>query len=211
MVVACAIGLDLFFVVFGFTRLDSAARDAARAAGATGDPNTGLQAARYAAKAYKTDGYFVTQPTVGPEVAVLISPPDPLNLNYIGGPPYDPGVTVQSPLDYQFIANPNYTNPATGAPFVIVTTRCSVRVPVPINIFGAQINNGTIAYARSYTFPILGVTYKPTVPPATPPPPGPPPAPPAPAPPPAPPPPPGPPPPPYTAPPPITTPSPNSG
>src|SRR5271163_1600279 len=128
-VVFCILGFDMFFVIFGFSRLDSAARDAARAAGGTGNATLALQAAQYAAKTYTTDGYFVTQPQVI-ETGVKVDPTDPAQLNYYG---------VPNAADFQFITNPRRTLPPYGSPWVSVTTRCKVKVPVPINFFGAQV------------------------------------------------------------------------
>ncbi len=131
MVIFVILGFDIFIVVWGFTILDSAARDAARAAASTADTTPPYTTARtiatQACLAHKTDGYFVTQPTVSP-----------------------------SPTDFVYVT----TGP--NSPYATVTARCLVRVPIPINFFGAKVVNGQIPYSRSYTFPILGVPYTPT-------------------------------------------------
>ncbi len=158
MIVFCAIGFDMFFVVFGFSRLDSAARDAARAAGSTGQAPVSLQAAKAAASTYKTDGYFVTQPTVT-VTSLVPDSTDAAATNYYGS---DWNGTTS---DFQYIPNPGRKQNQSGAPYVSVTTRCNVRLPVPIdftNFFGASsVSNGTMAYARSYVYPILKVPYTP--------------------------------------------------
>ncbi len=125
MVIFAILAFDMLVVTWGYSTADAAARDAARAAASTGSAAQGLQAAQQAALAHKTDGYFVTQPT------------------------------VKKGADFV------YVTPATGSPYVTVTTRCSVRLPVPISFFGAQMIDGLIPYARTYTFPILGVPFTP--------------------------------------------------
>src|SRR5271154_1994066 len=146
MIVFCVLGFDMFFVAFGFTRLDAAARDAARAAGSTGNASVSLQAATYACSTYKTDGYFVTQPSVSCTVAVL-DPRDQAGVNYLGNGTY--------PNDFQFVANPSWASAVSGSPYVSVTTRCKIRIPVPIGFFKAELKGNQIAYARTYIFPIL--------------------------------------------------------
>src|SRR6516164_4377207 len=64
LVVFATLAFNIFVAVWGFTILDSAARDAARAAGAMPSRATALQAARQAALAHPTDGCFVGQPRV---------------------------------------------------------------------------------------------------------------------------------------------------
>ncbi len=83
--------------------LDSAARDAGRAAANNNNPTQGLRAARQAALAHTTDGYFVSQPEV-----------------MSSGTPSS---------DFRWVDNPFGTTPATGSPYVVVTTRSKVRVP----------------------------------------------------------------------------------
>src|SRR5262249_54846969 len=150
---------DMFFVVFGFTRLDSAARDAARAAGSTASAGQGLSAAQLAAKTYTTDGYFVTQPKVYPTGVAVANPggTNPLAWNYIGTGAAAPGANT----DFYYIQNPSWNvNTQAGSPYVVVTTRSNVSVPFGVNFFGASFGGGgaggTIAYARTYTYPILG-------------------------------------------------------
>ena len=58
------LGFDLLIVIWGYSVVDSAARDAARAAASTSSAAAGLQAAQQTALAHRTDGYFVSQPTV---------------------------------------------------------------------------------------------------------------------------------------------------
>jgi hypothetical protein len=131
-VIFAILGFNMFMVVWGFSSLDSAARDAARAAASTNSQPSGYQAASQAALTHTTDGYFVSQPTV-----------------------------ANTANDFQYINTP----PPNVSPYVVVTTRCNVRVPVALNFFGAQMNNGLLAYARTYTFPILGAPFTPTSPP----------------------------------------------
>jgi len=127
LVIFTVLGFDMLIVAWGYSILDSAARDAARAAASTNTSASGLNAAKQAAAAHRTDGFFVTQPKV----------------------------TTTTPSDFI------YVTPATGSPYVAVTTRCNVRLPVPIGFFGTQISDGYIPYARTYTYPILGVPFVP--------------------------------------------------
>ncbi|MBA3859874.1 MAG: hypothetical protein C0507_23440, partial [Cyanobacteria bacterium PR.3.49] len=132
---------NLVVVVWGFATLDAAARDAARAAANYNNATDGLRAAQQAALAHTTDGYFVTQPTV----------------RGAGAPA----------TDFRWIDNPGGTTPPTGSPYVVVTTRARVRVPVALNFFGAQMANNQLFYNRTYVFPILKLPFTPP-PPGTP-------------------------------------------
>ncbi|MBN8662527.1 MAG: pilus assembly protein, partial [Candidatus Obscuribacter phosphatis] len=125
-VIFVILAFDMLVVVWGYSVVDSAARDAARAAASTSNAAAGLQAAQQAALAHRTDGYFVSQPKVAATATDFI-----------------------------------YVTPATGSPYVAVTTRADVRLPVPIQFFGAQLKDGLLPYARTYTFPILGVPFVP--------------------------------------------------
>src|SRR5277367_3350758 len=162
MVIFCILGFDMFFVVFGFTRLDSAARDAARAAGSTTGPGQGLVAAILAAKTYQTDGYFVTQPGLflsptggtGAPTNPGVSQMSPVGCNnwYGATPLADPAGTGIMGLgsDFNYVQNPAFTVPPalpSGSPYVTVTTRCKVSVPFGINFFGsgASLPQGGIA------------------------------------------------------------------
>lgn len=135
LVVFAIVAFNLVTVTWGFIILDAAGRDAARAAANCTDATQGLRAARQAALTHTTDGNFVTQPTVM-------------------------GSNTPS-TDFRWVDNPNNTNPPSGSPYVVVTTRNRVRVPVALNIFGAQQNNNDIFYSRTYTFPLLKVPYTP--------------------------------------------------
>ena len=90
-VIFAILAFDLLIVLWGYTVVDSAAKDAGRAAASTSSAAAGLQAAQQAALAHRTDGYFVSQPTVANTATDFI-----------------------------------YVTPATGAPYVAVTTRASV-------------------------------------------------------------------------------------
>nr|MDZ4834595.1 hypothetical protein [Candidatus Melainabacteria bacterium] len=122
---------NLVIVLWGFTTLDQVARNSARAAAATNSRADGLRAAQQTTLAYRTDGYFVTQPVVANS-------------------------------DFQFVTNPNRTTPPSGSPYVVVTARNKIRLPVPINFFGgAQLQDGLYNFGRTYTYPILGVPFEP--------------------------------------------------
>ena len=58
------LAVDMFVVVWGFTQLDAATRDAARAAASTDTQAAAITAANNSLAAHKTDGYWVTQPTL---------------------------------------------------------------------------------------------------------------------------------------------------
>jgi Flp pilus assembly protein TadG len=150
MVVLSAVGFNMFITVWGYSTLDNAARDAARAAASTQDKTSAIAAAQQALLAHPTDGYFVT-----------------------------PFTNTGTLPDFA------YNEPPTTVPICTVTTRCLVRVPIAMNTFGNNSTDaGQINYARTYTFPILGLPYTPpasgpapspaTVAPPVPPPPAPP-------------------------------------
>ena len=85
MVIFLCMSTDTFICVYGFSALDEAARDAARAAAATNDPLNAYTAAQQAALSHKTDGILVTQPTVsGPSPAAA--------KRYAADPHYYPGI-----------------------------------------------------------------------------------------------------------------------
>ncbi|MBX9671365.1 MAG: hypothetical protein K2X93_27500, partial [Candidatus Obscuribacterales bacterium] len=126
LVVFSVLVFNLVIVLWGYSILDQVARNSCRAAAATSSASDGLKAAQQTARAYNTDGYFVTQPKI-------------------------------VPADFQFVTNPNGTNPPSGSPFVVVTARNTIRLPVPISFFGAKMQDGMYSFGRSYTYPILGV------------------------------------------------------
>ena len=134
MIIFVTLSFNIFVAVWGFTILYSAARDAARAAGGMPSRPTAIRAAQQAALAHQTDGYFVGQPRI-----------------------------EDDDRDFRFVENPNGTKPPTGSPFVAVTTRSTIRLPVPIDVFGLQILTGPYDYTRTYVYPIMNGTFAPPV------------------------------------------------
>ena len=63
--------------------------------------------------------------------------------------------------DFQFVTNPNGTTPPSGSPYVVVTARNQIRMPIPVDFFGAHVQNGLYNFGRTYTYPILGVPFEP--------------------------------------------------
>ncbi len=157
MIIFLCMTTDTFICVYGFSELDEAARDAARAAAATNDPLNAYTAAQQAALSHKTDGILVTQPTVS-------GPAPPAGMNSGAN---CPGHNWTTNPDFVYMVNPG--SPSTpcspsGAPYATVTTRCSIKMPVPINFFGDVYDrSGALAYGRTYTFPILGVPFSPSL------------------------------------------------
>jgi hypothetical protein len=125
-----AFGFDIVVAVMGFSTLDTAARDAARAAANTSDQKSGLRLAQESALAHHADGFLVTQPTVS-----------------------------NDSKDFSYVTNPNHTDPPSGSPYVVVTTRCQVRMPIPVRFLGGELENGVFLFARTYSYPLLGVPF----------------------------------------------------
>ncbi|PWU00204.1 MAG: hypothetical protein C5B53_04415 [Candidatus Melainabacteria bacterium] len=134
LVIFVTLSFNIFVAVWGFTILDSAARDAARAAGAMPTRPAALVAAQQAALAHQTDGYFIGQPRI-----------------------------EDDERDFRFVENPNGTRPSSGSPFVAVTMRSTIRLPVPIDVFGLQFLTGPYDYTRTYVYPIMNGTFAPPV------------------------------------------------
>ncbi|MBX9667466.1 MAG: hypothetical protein K2X93_07595 [Candidatus Obscuribacterales bacterium] len=64
VIVFAALGVDTALLIFGSSINDSACRNAARAAAQGGDVSKATSLAQAAIKAHRTDGYFITQPTI---------------------------------------------------------------------------------------------------------------------------------------------------
>ena len=134
MVVFATMSFNMFVAVWGFTILDSAAERCSQGGWAMPSRPAAFQAAQQAAAAHQTDGYFVGQPTIEDDDS-----------------------------DFQFVENPNKTKPPSGSPYVAVTMRSTIRLPVPIDIFGAQLLTGPYNYARTYVYPIMNGDFAPPV------------------------------------------------
>jgi hypothetical protein len=125
-VIFTILGFDMLTVAFGYSILDSAARDAARAAASTGNKADGLIAAQQAVLSHRTDGYFVMQPTVSELI-----PADFVYDTPAQGSPFVTVTTrsqlrIQTPVSFfgAYLANGvfpvarSYTFPILGVPFV---------------------------------------------------------------------------------------------
>ncbi len=125
-VIFTILGFDMLTVAFGYSILDSAARDAARAAASTGNKADGLLAAQQAVLSHRTDGYFVVQPTVSESI-----PTDFVYYTPAKGSPFVTVTTrsqlrIQTPVSFfgaylangQFPVARSYTFPILGVPFV---------------------------------------------------------------------------------------------
>src|SRR5262249_46524248 len=86
VVLFAVLAWNMCMAVWGFTNLDAAARDAARAAASTNNQNSAITAAQQSALAHRTDGYFVTQPTVARSEVLWVTNPN--NTNPPSGSPY---------------------------------------------------------------------------------------------------------------------------
>ncbi len=151
------LAIDVVVVIMGYSILDSASRDAARAAAAAAAANSQT--------AYQV-GYQLAKNACNQQTTDtgLIGQPSVTNFVFADGLNGDP-------------------NSSPYQPYVTVTASNYVKVPIPINDFGAQFQpgaGGKITFTRSYTFPILHAK---NIPPPPPPPPAPPPPPPPPPPP----------------------------
>lgn len=131
-IIIAGLAFDAVIAVYGFSELDAATRDAARAA-ASGPVDLVLDTygqndwkiANQTLQAHKTDGVFVSKMTL-----------DAYNSNgYV------------------------WHIKGTGSPYVTVTGRCRVFLPIPLNFFGAKLSNGALNYSRVYTYPILSAPF----------------------------------------------------
>jgi hypothetical protein len=139
LVIFAVLAVDMIVVVTGVGILDSAARDAARAAAQSNNPVDSLSRAIRAAQSHITDGYIVGPISVCNNSAVY-----PPTGRYIS--------------DFLFVA-PTTVASFTGSPYVAVTSRCQIRTPLPINFYGAKVTNVSYSYMRTYVYPILGITF----------------------------------------------------
>jgi Flp pilus assembly protein TadG len=133
LIVIAAIAVDMTVLTMGFTMLDTAARDAARAAGSQQDLAKAILASTSQLSTHQTDGVFIKQPTL----QGLVSP-DFVYQDF--APPSPP-------------PNPNQLS------YVTVTVKTDIRLPVNISFFGLNLQNSTtggyFTIARRYTFPIV--------------------------------------------------------
>ncbi|MDR3616191.1 MAG: hypothetical protein P4L53_21710 [Candidatus Obscuribacterales bacterium] len=123
------LALDLLIPMLGNSVLDRAARDAARAAASQGSLSNAIKAANAALASHKTDGFWITQPVL---------------------------TSTSSPA---FVYNDYGGDPTKGNPYVLVTCATTVRMPIPIAMFGSTLNgtdgNGGVKFTRAYQFPII--------------------------------------------------------
>jgi len=153
VIVIGAIGADLTILNLAFMNLDKTTRDCARAAGSA-TPASGqtyaqaaLAAAQTELKNHATDGVFCQQPQLVNNSLVLYQD--------WSGAPYNgtaPAIANASPTTYE-------------TPYLTVACNEVVRLPVPIPFFGTNLvnytNNGTLTFARTYTFPIVRTNFNP--------------------------------------------------
>lgn len=136
LIVIAAIAVDLTILTMGFTMLDTAARDAARGAAGQQDSAKALLAAQSQLSVHKTDGVFIKQPTLSGVAAPYFVYQD------FGGVSPPPG-------------------PPNQSPYVTVTVKTDIHLPVNIPFFGINLSNmtnagaGYFTIARRYTFPIV--------------------------------------------------------
>jgi Flp pilus assembly protein TadG len=144
--VMAVIAVDMTIVTISYANLDSTTRDAARAAAAQNTSAGATNAAISQLSVHKTDGVFCHQPQlVGNALTVY--------QDWSGAPYNGTAPTL-----------PN-SNPATTQ-CAYVTVQCSesVHLPVPVPFFGTNIvdyaSGSGITFYRSYTYPIVHVTYQ---------------------------------------------------
>lgn len=138
------LAVDICVLMLGNQVLDRAARDAARAAAAQSNITNAINAATAALLMHKTDGYFVSQPTLSGTSA-----PQFVYQDYGGTPP---GQTIPA-------GSPNAGQTA-GNPYVTVTAQLNVRLPASLGALGVTLDQGpltggTMQFVRTYTFPIV--------------------------------------------------------
>lgn len=161
-IVMAAVGVDMAVLTMGFQILDSAARDAARAAGAQSTPTAAYQAATNMLTTHATDGKFILQPTLYPS---SISAASPYAANYFVYEDWSQGpAPVKSPqpsLPSSF-QNDSANITEYQCPYVTVTVQLLVHMPVGIPFFGDNIlknsnvnSGGYLTFLRQYTFPIV--------------------------------------------------------
>ena len=126
-----AIAVDITILTFGYSVLDIATRDCARAAGSQPDEKSAFRAALAQLSVHQTDGFFIQQPSVLPAPTfAYVNPSAP--------PASDPDQT----------------------PYVDVTCQEKIKLPVYIPFFGLNIKssantNGYLLLRREYRFPIV--------------------------------------------------------
>jgi hypothetical protein len=86
--------------------------------------------AKRAVDAHLTDGYFVSHPRLS-----------------------------SNRPEFQFVTNPNNTEPPSGSPYVVVTATCNVRLPIKLRFFDAVMENDHLVFKRSYSYPLLAVPF----------------------------------------------------
>lgn len=130
-IAVAAIAVDITILTYGFSVLDIATRDCARAAGSQSSQATAFQAAQAQLSVHQTDGTFIQQPFLLPApIFAYVDPPSP--------PATDPDAT----------------------PYVDVTCEEKIKLPVYIPFYGLNIKssadaNGYLLLRREYRFPIV--------------------------------------------------------
>lgn len=134
--VVTAIGVNLTVLTLGFSMLDSAARDAARAAGSQQSLSEALSAAQSQLSLHQTDGVYIQQP-------VLLG-------------------TTAPYFVYQDWAGASPPSPKQS-PYVTVTCSENIHLPVNVPFFGIDLNDwtnkGYLTFSRRYTFPLVREKY----------------------------------------------------
>lgn len=130
------LALDVSVLMLGYEVNDRACRDACRAAAQEENAGDAQKAAQVCLKAHKTDGTYVSAPTL------LTS-----------------GTS-------NFVYRDFNGDPLAGNPTVTVTTECLVKTPVPLFMFGQNFgHNGSMVssnwkFQKRYTFPIVTFNLK---------------------------------------------------
>lgn len=158
-VVIAAIAADVTIFTLAFMNLDKTTRDCARAASNAVPSSTqtyaqaALAAAQTELKNHATDGFFCQQPQLYNNQLVTYQDWTPNAYPTGYNSPYPPNIPNATPVSG---ISPS-TTPQT--PYLTVSCTEVVRLPIPIAFFGVSLvnntNNGTLTFARMYTFPII--------------------------------------------------------
>ncbi len=141
LVVMVCLCLDVGVMMLGNQVVDRAARDAARAAASQSDSASAINAAKAALASHKTDGTYITQPTL-----VGTTSPNFVYQDY-GGAPF--GQPVPAP-----------GSGIAGNPFVVVNVKVDVKLPASMDCLGQYFEQGPLVggkmtFQRQYQFPIV--------------------------------------------------------
>jgi Flp pilus assembly protein TadG len=159
VIAMAAIAVDMTIFTFAFMNLDKAARDAARAAGGQQTYTAALNAVNAAIANHVTDGYFCGPITLAAPVPPSGASTPSAPTSSIWYQDWSNSYPATSTTTYSAPVISGSANGTQQCAYAIVRVQETIRLPVPIGFFGANITSfipmSGITFYRQYTFPIM--------------------------------------------------------